>query len=92
MPSGKLNTSASSWYEYNWGFCSLSGQQQVICGNSDNEYQVHYNFSTTGAPGTRLYIAHCVQDSAISSQLCKNEVGKTKGTKHTEENYTSWKY
>ena len=89
MPGGKLDTSTSNEYIYNWGHCRITTSDYafVYCRNSKGKigYQSYLTYSKS-IPATQ----YCVSSSPISEQICKSETGKT--TPVSEDSLTYWKY
>ncbi|WP_428050256.1 type IV pilin protein [Candidatus Avelusimicrobium caledoniensis] len=84
MPAGKLDTSTTNRYNYNWGYCSVgygtgtaSGEAIVLCYNSQigMQYQVSLEHSVT--PGRRCTVINNLDLSDIRNQICKAETGKS---------------
>ena len=93
MPGGKLDTSTSSSYQYNWGSCWLqtSGQSVVGCGHGSahTSLQLYLNHSDT-TPGRKLCIAHGNDPTSIQNKICKAETNRSGGWVNPDNNTIWW--
>jgi len=80
MPAGKLNTSTSEQYNYDWGYCSVGtgmGDTIVLCYNSQIRMQYQISLEHSVTPGRRCTVIGSLDLSDIRNQICKAETGKT---------------
>jgi len=76
MPAGKLDTSTSSEYKYNWGNCRTT-RTQVMCRNNAAKMQYQMYLKNLGANGgIRQCVSFVIAESSLQRQVCKSETGK----------------
>ena len=98
MPGGKLNTSTTNYYHYDWGSCGLTHTEDssnVQCNNNlvNMSFQIRFKHSKS-SPGKYLCVARgSTSDTTPQAEVCKAETGRTNPSNTDKDNkYTSWWY
>ena len=98
MPGGKLNTSTTDTYIYDWGKCWLLVVEQgnmVSCQESKNKmaYRIRFNHSPY-APRTRVCMIFNTTQIDWRAKICEIETNKktTQSNINTTDNELGWRY
>lgn len=94
MPGGRLNTSASKKYDYDWGYCRLNidtSVNRVECDNNliNMEYRIYLMHSPAQA-GYRHCVVRQPSVKKWRGTICENETQNTNGIEATGQIY--WIY
>ena len=76
LPSGKLNTSSDSNYQYNWGRCQIFAQEAVRCSGFKMGYERRFIYSKTQPNRTKCY-AYTENMQSPQVKICIQETNNT---------------
>ena len=93
MPGGKLASSTSSRYEYDWGHCTISSVVNYIYLCTDDKtgmyYQRYSNHATQRAGQALCGVFGPLDLASASAKVCQQETNATPGT---TDDYSTWAY
>ena len=97
MPGGKLNTSTTKRYYYDWGSCWIDNSStvtQITCLNNQTQMAYQRSLAVAGTQGE--IFAQCIlfETTDITDwrgSICQNETGITTPVASTKWNTVGWK-